>query len=433
MTQLDPKIIVREESDCYLFYNGGNRGLISLSKETYDKCIIRDRWDNHDNKLQQWLFENDFLAKKPDKKNRKAPQLEDDSFQVSTTFFDLKSEYSPLNVLWALSPKCNLSCIYCFPDAKAHSRTLGNPTTERLLKIANKLIQAKVLKVTLTGGECLLLKNLWVVVKQLKNAGITVAILSNGTSVSTKILKEIKDNELFMGVSLDGSNEEINSLTRGSFVFEKTVKAIAKLVENKVPTTVMVTVTKHNFSDLDRIVGFVSTLGVSSVTLQDLRPFGTKETYDQLRLSPNQEKDLENTIDRITKSFPNIFFNTSELMIFHKSKTNGFIMQCPAGDNFAYVDFYGDFFPCTSLQSFKLGNLLGNCSIPELWQNSKAIKLLRTIKNTSIDKIHACNSCTNKSFCDGGCRGDALFYNNDLFGTPSRCPKELGNAGERSV
>jgi radical SAM protein with 4Fe4S-binding SPASM domain len=427
MIKLDSRIIVREESDCYLLYNGVNRGLISVSKEAYNRCITENKWSNHDIVLKKWLFENDFLVKKPDKEKRNMQKPEIEPFLASTSFFDLKSEYSPLNVLWALSPKCNLNCTYCFPDAQAHSSLLGNPTTERLLKIANKLIQAKVLKATLTGGECLLLKNLSTVVKQLKEAGITVALLSNGTSISAKMLKEIKNNEVFMGISLDGSNEEINSLTRGRFVFEKTVKTINKLLENGVPTTIMVTVTKNNFSDLYRIVEFVSSLGISSVTLQDLRPFGTKETYDELRLTSNQEKDLEDTIDSIAKSFPNIFLNTSELMIFHKSKTNDLIMQCPAGDNFAYIDFYGDFYPCTSLQTFKLGNLLDDSSITELWQNSKSIKLLRTLKNTSLNRIKACNSCENNPFCDGGCRGDALFYNNDLFGAPSRCPKELGN------
>jgi radical SAM protein with 4Fe4S-binding SPASM domain len=425
MIQLDPKIIVREESNCYLFYSDANRGLISLTKETYDKCIIQNKWNNNDTKLREWLYENDFLTKKP--KNRKQTQLQNEPFQGTETFFDLKSEYSPLNVLWALSPKCNLNCTYCFPDAKVHSVFLETPSTERLLKIANKLIQAKVLKVTLTGGECLLLENLWDIVKQLKNAGITVAVLSNGISISSNVLRKIRDNELFIGVSLDGSNEEINSLTRGRLAFEKTVKSIKKLLKNKVPTTVMVTVTKNNFSDLEKLVRFVSTLGVSSITLQDLRPFGTKQNYDKQRLSALQEKQLKNKINKIAKAYPKIFLNTSELMIFHKSSVTGFLMQCPAGDNFAYIDFYGDFYPCTSLQSFKLGNLLDDCSVTELWQNSKNIKLLRAIKNTPIDKVEACSSCVNKSFCDGGCRGDALFYNNDLFGTPSRCPKSLGN------
>jgi radical SAM protein with 4Fe4S-binding SPASM domain len=427
MTELDPKIIIREESNYYLLYNGKNLGLISLSKETFDKCIIHDKWGNKDSKLQTWLYENDFLTKKPNKKNRDTPQLEDDSSKSELTFYDIKSEYSPLNLLWALSPKCNLSCIYCFPDAKTHSHSLCDPTTHQLLKIANKIIDAKVLKVTITGGECLLLENIWDVIKELKNAGITVAILTNGTSISEETLNKIRENELFIGISLDGPNEKSNSITRGPFVFEKTIKTITKLIKNNIPTTAMVTVTKHNFSELTQIAKLLSDLGVPSITLQDLRPFGTKETYDQLRLTAIQEKELENTLDKLTKSFPNIFFNSSELRIFHKSNANGLIMQCPAGDNFSYIDFYGDFFPCTSLKAFKMGNLLDDHSISELWQNSESTKLLRNIKKMSIDQIPACQSCVNKSFCDGGCRGDALFYNNDLLGTPSRCPKELGN------
>jgi radical SAM protein with 4Fe4S-binding SPASM domain len=125
-----------------------------------------------------------------------------------------------------------------------------------------------------------------------------------------------------------------------------------------------------------------------------------------------------------------MIINTTELMIFHKPHVNGLIMQCPAGDNFAYIDFYGDLYPCTSLPSFKLGNLLTDSSVKELWQNSKPIKLLRNIKKTPLDNIPICHSCTNKSSCDGGCRGDALFYTDDLFGIPPRCPMELEHQGD---
>ena len=294
-------------------------------------------------------------------------------------------------------------------------------------KIADKIIEAKTLKITLTGGECLLLKDLWDIIKKLKDAGITVAILTNGISIPKEALQKIKKYELFVGISLDGPTEDINSLTRGLFAFEKTINTLTNLLENFIPTTVMVTVTRHNFSELEKLTELLSKMGVLAITLQDLRPFATKEEYDKLRLTAVQERNLKDILNRLITNFPKIFFSTSELMIFDKQNVNGKMMQCPAGDNFAYIDFYGDLFPCTSLPTFKLGNLLGNYNISELWQNSVSIKILRDIKKLPIENLPECKSCQNKCICDGGCRGDALFYNDNLFGSPSRCPKVLRN------
>jgi len=427
MVILDPKIIVRAEKQYYLLYNGDNLGLISVSKEVFDRCVVRNKCENQDEKFQEWLKRNNFLTEKGIKQAEEKISSDEEPQKTEQTFYEIKSEISPLNILWALSPKCNLTCVYCFPDAKAHRTIQNNLSMDKLVKIADKIVESKTLKVTLSGGECLLLKDLWSIVKRLKEAGITVAILSNGISMPNDILKKIKENKLFIGISLDGPDEKLNSLTRGPLAFKKTISTIKKLLKNSIPTTVMVTVTKHNFYELERTVQLLSGLGVSAITLQDLRPFANKKQYDKLRLTATQEKELKYTLNRIIKSFPKIFFNTSELMIFDRSNVNGNLMQCPAGDNFAYIDFYGDLFPCTSLPTFKLGNILEENTISELWQNSEAIKLLRKIKESSLDNVPECKTCKNKKHCDGGCRGDALFYTNHLLKLPSRCPKRLGN------
>jgi radical SAM protein with 4Fe4S-binding SPASM domain len=428
MVTLDPKIIVRTEKQYYLLYNGENLGLITVSKETFERCITQNNWENQDEKFQEWLYKNDFLTEKATKSaDGKNSEVDEEPPKTEQTFYELKSEISPLNILWALSPKCNLTCVYCFPDAKTHRSINKSLSTEELGKIADKIVESKALKVTLSGGECLLLKELWGIVKKLKAAGITVAILSNGIRMPDDALKKIKENKLFVGVSLDGPNEAVNSQTRGPLAFKKTISTIKRLLEDFVPTTVMVTVTKHNFCELERIVQLLSDLGVSAITFQDLRPFANKKQYDELRLTAKQEKELKHTLSKLVSSFPKIYFNTSELLIFNRSNLNGNLMQCPAGDNFAYIDFDGNLFPCTSLPTFKLGNLLEENKISKLWQNSESIKLLRRLKESSLSNIPECQTCTNKENCDGGCRGDALFYTDNLLGLPSRCPKALEN------
>jgi radical SAM protein with 4Fe4S-binding SPASM domain len=187
-----------------------------------------------------------------------------------------------------------------------------------------------------------------------------------------------------------------------------------------------VTLTRHNFPFIEELLGILEAKGVEYIRLQDLRPFGTKDVYDNMRLTIEQERQLYETVCTAKQKYPSININTSELFVFSKENVNGKIMQCPAGDNFGYIDFYGDIYPCTSLPSFRMGNLLGNASLSKLWQSSDAIVDLRRIKDMPLERIDECGKCTNRSYCDGGCRGDALFYCNDLFGLPSRCPKRLG-------
>lgn len=123
---------------------------------------------------------------------------------------------------------------------------------------------------------------------------------------------------------------------------------------------------------------------------------------------------------------PQILINPTELFIFSRASTTGKVMQCPAGENFAYIDFNGDVFPCTSLPTFCMGNLFGGASLTELWRFSESARRLQEIKAMSLDRIPGCQGCPNSRHCDGGCRGDALFMGNGLLGIPSRCPRSLG-------
>lgn len=424
--KLGPRIIVREEGECYLLYNGDNGALVSVASDAYERCILRDdEADPNYRELRDQLLENGFFEGSPSRpKSVGNPQELLPS--EAGGFFALRSNRNPLNVLWALTPRCNLRCIYCFPDAPRHMQRFAQPGLTELLRVAEKIIEASVLKVILSGGESLLLGELWRIIERFRDAGLTVAVISNGTTICDEIADRLAGYGVHIGVSLDGPTEECNSRTRGPGAFERTVRGLTMLLSAGVSTGVLVTLTKHNFPALREHVAFLVELGVRCVTLQDLRPFATRAMYDATRLTPQQEQQLPETIGSIMAAHRGLLVNPTELLLFSKQTANGKIMQCPGGDNFAYVDFFGDVFPCTSLTSFRLGNVFGESSLTELWRTSAAIRELRTIKTMPLEAIAACRSCPNKAHCEGGCRGDALFYTGKLFGMPSRCPKALG-------
>jgi radical SAM protein with 4Fe4S-binding SPASM domain len=148
-----------------------------------------------------------------------------------------------------------------------------------------------------------------------------------------------------------------------------------------------------------------------------------------MRLTSVQEKGLKEKFDYLREQYPHILINPTELFIFNKQDANGKIMQCPAGENFAYIDFFADLYPCTHLPSYRMGNLLEQRSLCELWQDSDAAFQLRSLKNKALTEVSGCSGCSNREKCEGGCRGDALFYEGNPLGRPSRCPNQLGILG----
>lgn len=427
--KLSDKLVIREEDEGILLFHAINNAVIKLAPSLFKEVKAGKLPDTQDyRKVIDILQKNDMLVtKKSDVGDFVSATQEKDLF---SNMFQLRSLKNPFNILWAITSRCNLKCMYCFPDVQSASFSCKSFPPESLDNITNQLIDAKVFQVTLTGGEALLEKNVWHVVKKLRQHNIKLFIISNGTTITDEAIESFKKYNMFVGVSFDASNEEVNAITRGAGVFAKSLQGIRALKAAGIPTVVLITLNRFNFPHLEEHVKFIyEELGIRHFTIQDLRPFGTKKNYDDVRLTQEQEAQLYELTENLQSSYQDAHFNLTELFILPHAcssvERNGKIMQCPAGYNTAYIDFYGDMYPCTHLPTMKLGNVLQDGTITELWRDSNAIKRLRGLQEQSIKKIPGCVDCSLSKYCNGGCRGDALFYNNDLYGLPSRCPKEL--------
>lgn len=428
--KLASNLIVREEADGYLLYNRTNDAVIKLLPLVY-KQLVAGMVPNTEKykKLLKILTQNKMLQN-----NEMALGASVASSNLSgslANIFGITSTHNPINILWAITSQCNLRCIYCFPNVQAIAPRHRSLQLSGLNNIADQLIAAKVFQVTFSGGEALLEPNLWAIVHKLSQNMIKIVVITNGTVVNAEIIERLLQYQIIVAVSLDAADETVNALTRGSGVWSRTIAGIKQIVTAKIPLVILVTITKHNFPCLVELIKFISNnLQVQQITLQDLRPFGTKQEYQQHRLTIAQEAQLPEVLATLVKLFPHVYFNYTELLNFprdqHSSVKNGKLMQCPAGNNIAYIDFYGDMYPCTHLPTMRVGNLLRDGTITELWQKSAVMSQLRQLKTEALAKIKECQDCTLNIYCDGGCRGDALFYKNDLYALASRCPREMG-------
>lgn len=431
---LNPKIMLRIESEFGLLYDGNNGNTVTIPLG--DAIALQDNdieyfIKNNRQIVLKKLSNEGFISVSGEEKNAIG-----DSSSVSTLKTDdikkvnvllLRSQNSPYKVLWAVTPKCNMKCLYCWPDVASIREEYSGLEMDSLKKIAYQLVEAKVCKVIISGGEALLCKHIWEIIKILRDGGCTVMMISNGTTINDEVLEKVKNNNVALGISFDSSRDEINSITRRVKIADRISNVISTILKKGIQMAALITVTKYNFDYIKEHVDHLNSLGVKVIVLQDLKPFGTRENYNDARLTVDQEKQIPVLMKYLVGKYPNIRFDPTELTYFcnRKSNENGTIMSCDAGENGGYIDFYGNFMPCSFLSNLTYGNVLEE-NLIDLWRDSKNADKVRELRKIRVDSLSCCNGCPGIKSCDGGCRADAFLESGDFLGASSRCPRNMG-------
>ena len=90
-------------------------------------------------------------------------------------------ERIPLSGGIELTSRCNFQCVHCYETSDRNGKYLS---TSRLLEIIDECISMGVISLFLTGGEAMLREDFDYIYKYIRQQGVLVAILSNGTSIT---------------------------------------------------------------------------------------------------------------------------------------------------------------------------------------------------------------------------------------------------------
>lgn len=338
---------------------------------------------------------------------------------------------APLGLLWSITQRCNLHCPYCHASSK--SKDYDELSLNYLLTIADKLTDAGVFEIVLNGGEPFLRKDIFDLIEYLKNKNVLLSVNTNGTRIDALKAARLAELSMIVGVSIDGPDENVNSLTRGKGVFRHTLEGIRALVDAGVTTHILTTVTRLNFDSIPDILRLTRSLGLCVQTLQDLHPAGYgRATFEELKLTPEQEDAVLPLLKQLANDFPDVTINTTELSYFAyhpiveqhvpDQKRPLHLFQCTACTETLYIDAAGNLYPCVALPDMPMGNLLDE-DFSTCWQDSIAARTVRTASKLPVSTIDMCRDCHRNYICTGGCRGDAIAVYNDWFAAHPRCPR----------
>lgn len=323
----------------------------------------------------------------------------------------VNEKFIPLVLSWNLTRKCNMKCLHCYINA--------NPTelkdeldTEESKALIDQIAQVSRPLLILSGGEPLLRKDVYELIRYGSEKGLRMGLGSNGTLIDSKVATKLKEAGIAtVSVSLDSHVPEQHDEFRGvTGSWQKTLNAIKAMRENDILVQINTTLTQQNYSQIDDIMTLAEKVGVENFHLFFLVPTGRGAKIADI--SPTMyENMIKNTFAKVSKHKLNVRPSCAP-QFMRIAKNMGLDMRqwirgCIAGMYYCRIYPNGDVTPCPYLP-VKLGNIREQ-PFKKIWFNSPIFKALR-----NPDSLKGkCGICEYKTIC-GGCRARAYGLSSDF-------------------
>jgi MoaA/NifB/PqqE/SkfB family radical SAM enzyme len=244
-------------------------------------------------------------------------------------------------VLWELTSACNLKCEFCLVEIKRKHLPVISA-----LQVADQLVEARVDKVLLSGGEPMLYPGIEPVMRRLAEAGVLVKLLTNGTVPHREVFDLIRASDsIEVSLSVPTADPlQADEIFRAEGTLARIEATIAELPAARL--NVICAVSRSNLAGVEAVVDWVAEHGVPCLSLTDIfkdpvSPARFRDDCRDLRIDADQRRDLFELIARKRAQY------RGRLAI----RTTQFVHRphevCMAGQTVFYIDALGAVSPCT--------------------------------------------------------------------------------------
>ena len=338
--------------------------------------------------------------------------------------------------------RCPMGCLYCHNPSdllRARSyegvrsitcnmlipRTYDRRYSRELdtydwLKIIHKISQLKPYNFIISGGEPLLRKDLYIIVKGASNLNLKPILLTSGSIYSREFAQKLREaglNRIRINVSSHGMFNIVNPDRLKRTIYER-VKAIEIYMEAGFYVQVGILYIKPYIDMIEDIVEKCLDAGADLVEIHHMARYGhgfynyhfLKPTYSDVEKLESLRESL------VTRYGKKIFFAVDrDIVTGKKPYPNlwGLIGLVIAPD--------GSIFPSEEAPAMGDVAILGNAlvdDIREVWISNTLLNRLRSLEWL----CEPCRSCVIKTECRGGSRFIAYMFTGNLFSPDPTCP-----------
>jgi len=309
-----------------------------------------------------------------------------------------------------LTTTCNLRCRTCFNSS---GECIAEIPANRLGNIIETLSAIDVGRFIFAGGEPLIYSGFSEVLRIIETRpDLQFVVSTNGTVPNPDFTRAFHScDNLNLQISLDGSNEKINALTRGAKTFDKVMDFLSPLRTAKKNPRLKLVISKYNVIDVEDFYRLALSLGCIPEFAFVSNLGRAQQNWNNIALTDSEKVGIVKLIGQL-----NMETGTGVYIPLCAS-------SCPLADNFAersyYIDVHGDVFPCQTALSdtFNLGNVFSFDKDSFDARFSQIQQLSKTRESADI----GCDSCFLGETCKRGCMAEAYFLCGDPLGDDGNC------------
>ncbi len=338
----------------------------------------------------------------------------------------MNAELNPLDEFyfqWHITERCNRHCLHCYQNG----HLIEDLPFADLDLMLGHMVEAlakwdKQGSLSFTGGEPFVrpteLLALMDKVDDIRNFAY-YDVLTNGSLISDDIAIALKTKRKLrrVQVSLEGSTPEINDAIRGEGSYTETLNSIRKMKKHGLSISVMCTISRINYQDIPALIKVLNNEGVDTFAMERLIPEGKGESLRDQLLSPEELKELYESIYEIAlqkKGTRILMYRPLFTLINPDDPDIGAL--CSVGNNALTIMPDGTLYPCRRLP-IPIGNIL-NDGLFSIWYDSDVLWNIRNPNNIK----GKCGDCDLIASCRG-CRAMAFYCSGDYLAEDPQCWK----------
>jgi len=160
-------------------------------------------------------------------------------------------------VVWNITNACNLSCRHCYSSSAADAAACCLPL-EKATLVVEELLKLSPPMVLVSGGEPLLYPGFFRLAKHAAQAGLKLALSTNGTLITADVAKGLIDAGFqYVGISLDGIGETNDAFRGVEGAFDRAVAGFRNCMETGLRVGLRMTMVRDNLHQLDETFDFI--------------------------------------------------------------------------------------------------------------------------------------------------------------------------------
>ena len=371
---------------------------------------------------------------------------------------------SPRLIFWETTAGCNLACIHCRRITVADQLMPQDLTTAEAFDLIDQVAAFGSPIFVLSGGEPLFRPDIFDIARHATDAGLIVALATNGTLITADVARKIKESGVKrVSVSFDGADAPTHDIFRGPGAFDAAMRGIGHLRDVGLPFQINTTVARHNVHQMPETLALAKEIGAVALHLFLLVPVGCGvEIAPDQQILPGEyeavlnwmyDAEMEGGIELKATCAPHYFRIARQRQA--EERRNGIVRErpssmhrqqhggntatgghpgsnghgqgrhamnamtkgCLAGTGVSFISHRGEVFPCGYLP-VEAGHIRRQ-GFQDIWENSPLFAELR-----DVDLLGGkCGVCEFKKLCSG-CRARSFGMTGDYLAEEPFCTYE---------